>query len=112
VQLDISLLETEDELELLIKDRGAGLDLAALRRKAEQRNIQMAHIEDVVFMPGFSTAQQVSDTSGRGVGLSAIKDLADKLQAKVSIRNREEGGSVLRVSWRRMRTEILAAAGG
>lgn len=101
VELECSLLATSDGLELQIKDRGVGLDLDRLQAAAQKRGLDLKQVEDLVFMPGFSTAQAVSDTSGRGMGLSAIHEVAKQLGAELSLRNRDDGGSVLRMAWTR-----------
>lgn len=78
--ITIAVTEGERDLTLTIADDGAGLDLAAIRRKGEQNGLvqpgQPLGEQDVValiFASGVSTAAQVTDISGRGVGLDVVK---------------------------------------
>ena len=65
-----------------IADDGKGLDLAAIRRKAVERNVASqseidkmtdAQVAKFIFHPGFSTAKAVTSVSGRGVGMDVVK---------------------------------------
>jgi hypothetical protein len=61
---------------IVIRDNGAGLDWDRLRAKARELNRGPEdELTEILFMDGISTAQSVSETSGRGVGLAAIRAL-------------------------------------
>lgn len=80
---------------LCVRDDGRGLDLAAIRDKAVRKGMiapeqaaQLAEREiiDLIFTPGFSTSPLITDISGRGVGMDAVKRcVVDELQGQVEI---------------------------
>lgn len=78
-----------------ISDDGAGLDLAKILSKAKERGLVGAgeilskeKIEELIFAPGFSTAAQLSDVSGRGVGMDIVKRNIKELGGNIEIENR------------------------
>jgi two-component system chemotaxis sensor kinase CheA len=75
-----------------VADDGRGLDPARIRRTAVQRGLiradeQLADREvlDLIFAPGFSTAERVSDVSGRGVGMDVVRRNIERIRGKVEI---------------------------
>ncbi|MEI6413101.1 MAG: chemotaxis protein CheA, partial [Pseudomonadota bacterium] len=78
-----------------VKDDGAGLNTERLVQKAMERGLipQDAHLSDaeahaLIFLPGFSTAQLVSDVSGRGVGMDVVRRNIHELGGHVDIVSR------------------------
>jgi chemosensory pili system protein ChpA (sensor histidine kinase/response regulator) len=84
-----------------ISDDGAGIDPEMVRRAALAQGISPAEIEgagagellDLLFKPGFSTAQQVSWVSGRGVGLDIVKTRVERLKGTVTVASRPGEGT-------------------
>lgn len=81
-------------LYLEASDDGRGIDLAAVRRVAEKRGLVSAdesarlndnQVRDLIFRPGFSTRADVTDTSGRGVGLDAVRAAVEALQGRIEV---------------------------
>jgi two-component system chemotaxis sensor kinase CheA len=79
-------------LSVIIQDDGAGINPAIIRARYlnmhPDENISMINDEDIIykiFDPFFSTRDEVSALSGRGIGMSAIKDVVDKLQGKIAV---------------------------
>jgi two-component system chemotaxis sensor kinase CheA len=77
---------------LEVSDDGRGLDPARIRAKAIERGIIAADAVldardtlDLIFAPGFSTAEQVSDLSGRGVGMDVVRRNLERIRGKVEI---------------------------
>jgi len=80
-----------------IADDGRGLDRARILRKAVERGLipgdrNLDEISDneaynLIFMPGFSTAEKITDISGRGVGMDVVKRNLEALRGKVEIRS-------------------------
>lgn len=76
-----------------ISDDGQGLDLERIRQQGIERNLLKADVTeitvqeaaDLLFHPGFSTAQEVTDLSGRGVGLDAVKATVESLSGTVDL---------------------------
>src|SRR5215207_8759143 len=83
-----------------ISDDGKGLDYAAIRRKAVERGIASeAEIErmsdaQIIFHPGFSTAQAVTAVSGRGVGMDVVKTNIELIGGTIEIRSEQGQGTI------------------
>ncbi|MFZ5514037.1 MAG: chemotaxis protein CheA [Pseudomonadota bacterium] len=90
----LSASQEGDHILLTIRDDGAGMDPDKLRRKAVEKGllepeaaVRLSPREcfDLIFMPGFSTKEQISDISGRGVGMDVVKTSIVKLSGSISI---------------------------
>ncbi len=73
-------------------DDGAGLDTAAILRKARERGLvgedadpSESEIFELIFLPGFSTARTVTDVSGRGVGMDVVRREVDALRGSIHV---------------------------
>ena len=87
-----------------IKDDGAGLRKDKILKKAIEKGfirrdelLPDKEIFDLVFAPGFSTADQITDISGRGVGMDVVKRNIEKLRGKVEIESTVGKGSVFNI---------------
>ena len=87
-----------------ITDDGAGLNKDKILEKARQRNLLGAddvlsdeQIFDLIFQPGFSTADQVSDVSGRGVGMDVVRKNIRSLGGAVEVKSRVGEGSTFAI---------------
>ncbi len=99
--------ETEgDHILLMIMDDGAGMDADVLRRKAVEKGMMdedaAARLTDrecyeLIFMAGFSTKHEVSDISGRGVGLDVVKTRISQLNGIVEIGSKLGEGTTLSI---------------
>jgi len=83
-----------------ISDDGRGLDKDRIIEKARAKDIitdesklSESEIYNLIFQPGFSTAKQVTDVSGRGVGMDVVKKAIEKLRGKVEINSSSGRGS-------------------
>lgn len=83
-----------------IKDDGRGLDPRKIRNKAIERGIISATdqldekaVFDLIFHPGFSTKEQVTEVSGRGVGMDVVKKCVERLRGKIEISSQFGTGS-------------------
>ncbi|MFN5540144.1 MAG: Hpt domain-containing protein [Candidatus Melainabacteria bacterium] len=83
-----------NQVFLTIADDGKGMDPSAIKRKAIQKNIISPEEADLlseqellnlIFLPGFSTTEAVSDLSGRGVGMDVVKSKIQSLGGQVSM---------------------------
>ncbi|ACG73903.1 CheA signal transduction histidine kinase [Anaeromyxobacter sp. K] len=85
------------EVEIAVEDDGAGLDLDAIRRRAERGGLPEAAdaraLARRVFLPGFTTAPQVTEVSGQGVGLDAVRAAVEALQGAVDVETRPGHGT-------------------
>ena len=90
-----------------IKDDGRGIDPAALRRTAIERGVLTAmrasemsdrEMLDVVFLPGFSTSIEVSDVSGRGVGMDVVRTNVQRLGGSVEVSSEFGNGAMFSIT--------------
>jgi two-component system, chemotaxis family, sensor kinase CheA len=91
-------------IELTVADDGHGVSWDRVAAKAENLGMPHATRKDLVnalFSPGFSTAEQVTAISGRGVGLSAIALEVSKLKGSVSLESEPNKGTQLRFTFPR-----------
>jgi chemotaxis protein histidine kinase CheA len=84
----------ESAIVILVEDDGAGVDAERIRQKAVERGMLTADAAarlsesdalDLIFAPGFSTATEVSDISGRGVGMDIVRTNVERLGGSVEI---------------------------
>ncbi|MCM2293454.1 chemotaxis protein CheA [Allorhizobium sp. BGMRC 0089] len=86
-------------------DDGAGINREKVRQKAidndlipADANLSDEEIDNLIFMPGFSTADKISDISGRGVGMDVVKRSIQALGGRISISSRPGQGSTFTMS--------------
>ncbi|OUS29666.1 chemotaxis protein CheA [Gammaproteobacteria bacterium 45_16_T64] len=87
-----------------ITDDGAGLNKDKIRKKAvenglvgEKEALSDDQINDLIFKPGFSTADSVTDVSGRGVGMDVVRRNIQELNGTIEVRSEEGKGSVFTI---------------
>ncbi|HKP59162.1 MAG TPA: chemotaxis protein CheA [Polyangiales bacterium] len=87
-----------------VRDDGAGIDRARVLAKAVERGLVAAgstlnerQIYELLFQPGFSTAQQVNEIAGRGVGLDVLKRSVDALRGTIDISSELGKGTAFRI---------------
>jgi two-component system, chemotaxis family, sensor kinase CheA len=92
-----------DSVFVEIEDDGKGIDPGIIRRKALERGLitqeradSMSDDEavDMIFLPGFSTAQTITDISGRGVGMDVVRSNVRRLNGRVSVKSLVGKGSI------------------
>jgi two-component system chemotaxis sensor kinase CheA len=83
-----------------VADDGAGLDREKIRAKALERGLIAPQAEladrdiyNLIFLPGFSTAEQVSSVSGRGVGMDVVRQAIDSLRGSIEVSSEPGRGS-------------------
>ena len=85
-----------------VRDDGNGIDVEAVKNKAIERNLvtteQAANMSEkdiinLLFQPGFSTSEKVTDVSGRGVGLDVVKSKIESLSGEVEVKSKWGEGS-------------------
>ncbi len=88
-----------------LSDDGAGLDRDKLIEKAVSKNLIESdkgmsenEIYQLIFAPGFSTADQVTDLSGRGVGMDVVRRNIEAMRGRVEISSEKGNGSVFKIS--------------
>jgi two-component system chemotaxis sensor kinase CheA len=94
------------QVNIEISDDGAGLNLDRIRQKAIERGIvtqeQALRMNDrdvgqLIFAPGFSTAAQVTNVSGRGVGMDVVKTNVEKIGGAVDLQSQPGQGTTIKL---------------
>ena len=87
-----------------IADDGAGINAQRVRQKAIDRGLIAAdavmtdeETNQLIMLPGFSTAEKITDVSGRGVGMDVVKRNVEALNGSISIRSTQGKGSCFRI---------------
>jgi two-component system chemotaxis sensor kinase CheA len=87
-------------ISITVSDDGGGLNAQRILDKARQRGLVGANdalteeqIHDLIFMPGFSTAEQTTDVSGRGVGMDVVRRNVKSLGGRIDVRSTPGAGS-------------------
>ena len=95
-----------EQVRVEVEDDGRGIDAAAVRAAAARRGLlspeALAALSDeqaidLVFMPGFSTATTVTELSGRGVGMDAVRRAVERMGGRVALESRPGQGTILRM---------------
>lgn len=102
VRLKVSM--ENDEITLVITDDGAGVNLAKVKQKAIDKGLFAAGQEvneqalmAVIFEPGFSTADSISQIAGRGVGLDAVRSDIAALGGRIDVSNVSGSGAMFNI---------------
>src|SRR5690606_23605307 len=90
----IDLSQEGSELRIVVADDGAGLDLEKIRARALREGLfpasaapSEAELADCIFQPGFTTADQLTQASGRGVGMDVVRRAVAALGGRVEVQN-------------------------
>ena len=91
---------------IMVTDDGKGIDADVIRRKAVEKGLytqdEVDSMDDadavrIVFLPGFSTAEKISDISGRGVGMDVVKSKIESLSGQVDVETHINEGSIFKI---------------
>lgn len=95
-----------ENLEILVTDDGAGVNARKVRQKAldlglidkiEAETMSYAQSLGLIFRPDFSTRDEVSELSGRGIGLSIVKEKIEELAGRLEIASTEGAGTTFKI---------------
>jgi len=102
--IKISVNETACDIILSVEDDGKGIDYDAVKAKAVSmgligagKALTQSDIVDFLFTSGVSTAQEVTDVSGRGVGMDVVKSNVENAGGKINITSKSGKGSVFSI---------------
>jgi two-component system chemotaxis sensor kinase CheA len=100
----LSAYQIGDSVYIDVEDDGRGLNKEKIIEKAILKGIIKSasgladdYIYNLIFMPGFSTAESVTDISGRGVGMDVVKKNIESLNGKVYIRTKQDIGTTMSI---------------
>jgi two-component system chemotaxis sensor kinase CheA len=105
--LVLAASQAGDHIVIEIADDGRGIRTEMLRRKAIEKGLSEAeavHAMDdrqalqLIFLPGFSTKEQISSVSGRGVGMDVVKTNIQKLNGRIDITSKPGAGTSISIS--------------
>jgi len=98
--ITLSAAHQEGHVVIEVSDDGNGLDKDRIYKKAIEKGLLSKDVQysdmdiyKVIFAPGFSTAEKVTDISGRGVGMDVVRVNIEKLKGKIEIKSSEGVGS-------------------
>jgi two-component system chemotaxis sensor kinase CheA len=104
--ITLEALRVGDRFVVEVRDDGRGIDPEIVRRKAQERALFTAdeladlpdeRVIDLVFSAGFSTAPEVSDISGRGVGMDVVRTTIERSGGRVSLTSSVGSGTTVRL---------------
>ncbi len=89
-EIRVTVTQEGNEIGVDCRDDGAGLDLARIRQRAQERGLLAADQEasdadlaNLIFRPGFSTATEVNELAGRGVGLDVVRSEVNAMGGRI-----------------------------
>lgn len=94
------------QIVIEVADDGAGIDTDAIRWRAIERGLVRAdevaalpdaRVIDLIFVPGFSTAHEVTNVSGRGVGMDVVRTNVERIGGRIEVESRPGEGTTIRV---------------
>ncbi len=95
-----------DRFLVRVIDDGRGIDPAVVRRKASEKRMMPPEeltaladeqVVELIFAPGFSTTSEVSDISGRGIGMDVVRSVVEQIGGRVSLQSRAGIGTTVQI---------------
>jgi len=103
--IQLRAYHSSGQVVIELEDDGQGLDDEKIIQKAVARGLisstqglSESDIWQLIFAPGFSTADQVTDISGRGVGLDVVRNSIEGLHGRIDVRSRRGWGTIFVLS--------------
>jgi len=102
--IELRATRERDHVTVTVEDDGRGLDVDELRKKALEKGVRSeaeldsmedSEVYDLVFHPGFSTADEVTDVSGRGVGMDVVHSTVKQLDGSVNVESEQGEGTTV-----------------
>ena len=96
--------QTGNQVIIEVSDDGRGLDMEDIRAKSRELNLlpglepEGNELANLIFTPGFSTAENITDLSGRGVGLDVVKNSIEALGGSIDVYSRPNAGATFKIS--------------
>ena len=105
--IQLKAFQEGDQVVIEVSDDGKGIDPTVMRLKALEKKLitedQADSLSDqdainLIFLPGFSTMEEVSDLSGRGVGMDVVRTAVEKFNGQLMLSSRKGEGTLVRMS--------------
>jgi chemosensory pili system protein ChpA (sensor histidine kinase/response regulator) len=104
--IEISAAYRGNQTVITIRDDGRGIDLDKIRAKALKMGLDESDLKsaskndllELIFMPGFSTAEQVTDLSGRGVGMDVVRTNLKQIRGEIQVDTQPESGTTFTIT--------------
>jgi two-component system chemotaxis sensor kinase CheA len=105
-RIELRATRERDHVIIEVEDDGQGLDEDAIRAKARENGVvperelesmSASDVYDLVFHPGFSTSEEVTDVSGRGVGMDVVHSTVKQLDGSVNVESDPGEGTTVRL---------------
>ncbi len=105
-KLTLNAFQSGNNIFIEVSDDGRGLNTEAIRRKAVAQgliasgvDLSVDQIHNLIFEPGFSTAEAITDLSGRGVGMNVVKKMVEDFKGTIQIQSTSGQGSSFLLSF-------------
>ena len=104
--INFSFSQLKDSFQITLEDDGAGIDPKIIRKRLIQKGLKSldflekvtdSQVLDFIFLPGFSTKDIVTDLSGRGVGLDAVREDVKTLGGKITVNSILDRGTIFTI---------------
>ena len=105
--ITIRCIRESGNMKIIITDDGKGINTDAIRKKIVENglatqeaaaNMEEEELLNNIFQSGFSTAQEISNVSGRGVGMDAVKNNIERMKGSIAIQTKKGEGTVFTIS--------------
>jgi chemosensory pili system protein ChpA (sensor histidine kinase/response regulator) len=103
-QINLALTQESNEVAIVLSDDGAGLNYERIRAKAieqgllaQDQHADAAALTEFIFHPGFSTAGELSELAGRGIGMDVVKSEAASLGGRIEVVSEPGKGASFRI---------------
>lgn len=104
--IELRATRDRDNVVIELEDDGRGLDREAIEAKAIETGIHTedelaklgaSEVYELIFHPGFSTAEEITDVSGRGVGMDVVHSTVERLDGRIDVESEPGAGTLVRL---------------
>lgn len=104
--IEVSAAYRGNQTVITIRDDGCGVDLQKIRQRAQRMGLDQSSLEaasdrellDLIFEPGFTTAEQVTELSGRGVGMDVVRTNLQQIRGDIQIETKPNQGTTFTIT--------------
>ncbi len=103
-RVEIDLKKDEKGFTVSVSDNGKGLDKEKIKAVAIEKNLSLSiadfsdqEVLELIFLPEFSTAETLTEISGRGIGLDVVKNLIENAKGKIIVKTEKDQGTTFEI---------------